>query len=197
MSKIDVMGMLEVKNCLLLIVPLQTPLRTIKRLWGLVIGWSTFVLEKPTRVAKKYKQLDIFDTLNEEYLTLLEDNRTTLINKSRKQGEYRDKSRGVNRFERKKYSKIANAVKAFNKIDMNDFYKKDILLVQVPVTGETDEYTVSIKVEGVVAEIAKNVKSNKNKFEYRTVIQALTKVFNTANIYVNCTCPDYLYNFKH
>lgn len=160
--------------------------------------WVEYVCPGKThKSSQKYKQLDIFDTLNEEYLTLLEDNRTTLINKSRKQGEYRDKSRGVNRFERKKYSKIANAVKAFNKIDMNDFYKKDILLVQVPVTGETDEYTVSIKVEGVVAEIAKNVKSNKNKFEYRTVIQALTKVFNTANIYVNCTCPDYLYNFKH
>ena len=129
--------------------------------------------------------------------TLLEDNRTTLIAKSRNQGQYKDQSRGKNRFERKKYSKVANAVKAFNQIDMNDFFKKDILTVKVPVTGETDDYTVSIKIEGVVAEIARNVKNNKNKFEFRTVIQALTKMFNTSDIYVNCTCKDYRYNFDH
>ena len=129
--------------------------------------------------------------------SLLEDNRTTLINKSRNQGAYVDQSRGKNRFERKKYSKVANAVKAFNQIDMNDFFKQDILTVKVPVTGETNSYTVSIKMDGVVAEIAKNIKNNKNKLEFRTIIQALTKVFNTANIYVNCTCPDYRYNFDH
>ena len=128
---------------------------------------------------------------------LLEDNRTALITKSRNQGQYKDQSRGKNRFERKKYSKVANAVKAFNQIDMNDFFKKDILTVKVPVTGETDDYTVSIKIEGVVAEIARNVKNNKNKFEFRTIIQALTKMFNTSDIYVNCTCPDYRYNFDH
>lgn len=128
---------------------------------------------------------------------LFEDTRTALINKSRSQGQYKDTSRGKNRFERKKYSKVANAVKAYNQLNMDDFFKKDILTVKVPVTGETDSYTVSIKMEGVVAEIAKNVKNNKNKFEFRTIIQALTKIFNTSNIYVNCTCKDYLYNFDH
>lgn len=141
-----------------------------------------------------YKQGVLKEDLNE---MLLEDNRTTLIAKSRNQGQYKDQSRGKNRFERKKYSKVANAVKAFNQIDMNDFFKKDILTVKVPVTGETDDYTVSIKIEGVVAEIARNVKNNKNKFEFRTVIQALTKMFNTSDIYVNCTCKDYRYNFDH
>lgn len=135
-----------------------------------------------------YKQGVLKEDLNE---ILLEDNRTTLIAKSRNQGQYKDQSRGKNRFERKKYSKVANVVKAFNQIDMNDFFKKDILTVKVPVTGETDDYTVSIKIEGVVAEIARNVKNNKNKFEFRTVIQALTKMFNTSDIYVNCTCKDY------
>lgn len=129
--------------------------------------------------------------------SLKEDTRSALINKSKGVGLYKDTSRGRNRFERKKYSKIANQVKSYNQIDMNDFFKRDILKVKIPVIGETDNYDVTIKMEGVVAEIAKNIKSNHNKLEYRTIIQSLTKVFNTTNIYTKCTCPDHLYNYAH
>lgn len=122
--------------------------------------------------------------------SLKEDTRSALINKSKGVGLYKDTSRGRNRFERKKYSKIANQVKSYNQIDMNDFFKRDILKVKIPVIGETDNYDVTIKMEGVVAEIAKNIKSNHNKLEYRTIIQSLTKVFNTTNIYTKCTCLD-------
>ena len=80
---------------------------------------------------------------------------------------------------------------------MNKFFKEDILEVAIPVTGETDSYTVTIRMEGVVKEIARNVKSNKNKLEFRTIVQSLTKIFNTANIYVKCSCPDYKYRFAH
>lgn len=128
---------------------------------------------------------------------LKEDTRIQLVSKSKSKGEYKDKSRGKNRFERKKYSKIANAVKQYNTIDMNDFFKKDILQVNIPVIGETDNYEVTIKMEGVVEEIAKGIKNNKNKFEYKTIVQAIAKVFNTANIYTKCTCPDHLYNYAH
>ena len=129
--------------------------------------------------------------------SLLEDNRTTLVNKSRNAGPYKDKTHGKNRFERKRLSKIANTVKQYNQIDMNKFFKQDLLQVSIPVIGETDSYTVTIRMEGVVAELAKNIKNNNNKFEYKTIIQALTKIFNTANIYVKCNCPDYKYRFAH
>jgi hypothetical protein len=120
-----------------------------------------------------------------------------LIAQSRSVGLYKDKSRGKNRFERKKYSKLANAVKNYNEINMNSLFKQDILQVNIPVVGENDEYTVTIKIEGVVGEIQKNIKNNGNKFEFRTIIQALTKVFNTADVYVKCTCPDAKYRFAH
>lgn len=137
-------------------------------------------------------------TLQEQCLAiLLEANRTSLISQSRNAGEYKNKERGKNRFERKKYSKIANAVKAYNEIDMNSLFKQDILLVNIPVVGENAEYTVTIKLEGVVAEIHKNIKNNSNKLEYRTIIQALTKVFNTSDVYIKCTCPDAKYRFAH
>ena len=128
---------------------------------------------------------------------LVEDTRNLLINKSKNAGEYTYTSRGKNRFERKKFSKVASQVKSYNQIDMNDFFKSDLLQVKIPVVGETDSYMVTVKIDGVVAEIAKNIKNNHNKFEFRTVIQSLTKVFNTANVYINCTCPDHLYNYAH
>lgn len=80
---------------------------------------------------------------------------------------------------------------------MNDFYKKDILTVRIPVQGETNNYTVSVRLNGVCAEMAKNIKSNQNRFEYRTAVQAITKIFNTTDVYVNCTCDDYKYRFAH
>lgn len=129
--------------------------------------------------------------------TLLEANRTSIIAQSRSVGAYKNQERGKNRFERKKYSKIANAVKNYNEIDMNALFKQDILLVNIPVVGEHDEYTVTIKLEGVVNEMYKNIKNNGNKLEFRTIIQSLTKVFNTADVYIKCTCPDAKYRFAH
>ena len=132
-----------------------------------------------------------------ELLKLDEATRTQLVAQSRNVGKYKDTSRGANRMARKKYSKIANAVKAYNAIDMNKVFKQDILQVNIPVVGETDEYTVIIKIEGVVAEMQKNIKNNGNKMEFRTIIQALTKVFNTTDVYVKCSCPDFKYRFAH
>jgi hypothetical protein len=132
-----------------------------------------------------------------ELLKLDEATRTQLVAQSRNVGTYKDQSRGRTRFDRKKYTKQANSVKAYNRIEMNQLFKQDILQVDIPVVGETDEYTVTIKVEGVAAEIQKNIKNNNNKFEFRTVIQALTKVFNTTDVYVKCTCDDYKYRFAH
>lgn len=137
-------------------------------------------------------------SLQEHFLVLLlEANRTSLISQSRNAGPYKNNERGKNRFERKKYSKIANAVKNYNEIDMNSLFKQDILLVKIPVVGENDEYTVTIKLEGVISEIQKNIKNNNNKLEYRTIIQALTKVFNTSDVYIKCSCPDAKYRFAH
>ena len=136
--------------------------------------------------------------MKKSWVILTEDTRTALINASKNKGFYKKPSeRGKNRFERKRYSKFASAVKQYNAINMNNLFKSDILEVDIPIIGETAEYTVSVKMEGVIAEIQKNIKNNKNKFEYRTVIQALTKIFNSANIYVSCTCPDFKYTYKH
>ena len=123
---------------------------------------------------------------------LLEVSRRDLINKSKKGADYSPNNQGLgkNRWERKKWSRVANSTREFNSIDMNTFFKKDILIVNVPVQGETDNYIVKIKFSGVVAEIQKNVQANNNKLDYRIISQALSKVFNSGDVYEHCSCPD-------
>lgn len=158
---------------------------------------DTFIRTLHTFEIPEHLTIDEIISLFYKASTLTEDTRTALITKSRSAGEYKDKSRGKNRFERKKYSKVANTVKQYNNIDMNALFKQDILKVSIPIVGETDNYTVTLKIEGVVAEIAKNIKNNKNQLEYRTIVQSLTKMFNTTDIYVKCTCPDHTFNYAH
>mgnify|MGYP007002641104 CR=1 FL=1 len=138
---------------------------------------------------------DITENLQESLL--LEKKRQELITQGRKGANYalNNQFRGKNRFERKKYSKVARNVSQFNDIDMNAFFKKDILTIGIRVQGETDYYIVKIKFNGVLKELQRYIKQNNNKFEYKVVLQALTRVFNTGDIYVNCTCPDFKYRF--
>lgn len=130
-------------------------------------------------------------------MQLKEDTRNQLVSKSKSVDIYKHNIRGKNRFERKKFSKIATQVKNYNNINMDDFFKADLLTINIPVTGETSEYDVTLKVDGVVSEIAKNIKSNNNKLEYRTIVQAVTKVFNMNQIKVKCSCDDFKYRYAH
>lgn len=134
--------------------------------------------------------------LNEELL--LEKSRNELIRKSQKGANYKtDQSKGKNRWERKKYSKVANFVREFNSIDMNTFFKKDILNVIIPVKGETDNYQVRIKFNGVLDELRRIVKLNDNILDYKSIMQSLTRTFNEKDVYVWCSCPDHKYRFDY
>lgn len=139
---------------------------------------------------KRLKQVEYFKHLNE-------DTRAQLTNASRNAGPYKDQYRGKNRWERKKYSRVAPTTKQFNSIDMNKLFKEDLLDLQIPVTGETANYDVTLQLDKVCEEMQKAIKNNKNIFEYKIVVQALTKIFNTTDIRVKCTCDDFKYRFEH
>lgn len=137
----------------------------------------------------------VSNNINESLL--IERTRQELITQGRKGANYSPSNqfRGKNRFERKKYSSISRNVSQFNDIDMNTFFKKDILTIGIRVQGETDYYIVKIKFEGVLKELQRYIKQNNNKFEYKVVLQALTRVFNSQDIYVRCSCPDFKFRF--
>ena len=137
------------------------------------------------------------EELSLEGNSLLEDTRMMLINKSKNADQYKSQEYGKNRWARMRLSKVANKVKMFNDLDMNAFVKQDRLKVNVPVQGETNEYSVTVQFDGVMSEIQKNVKANGNKFEHKVVVQSLTKLFNTAQVKVKCSCDDFKFRYAH
>ena len=121
---------------------------------------------------------------------LIEDNRQQLIAKSK------SSQKGKQRFNRRNKSKVANTVKALNSIDMNKLFKDDILTVNIPVKGETDDYDVKISFGGFL-EILKDQIRDKEDLEFRDISRACIIGFNKGDVYINCTCPDFRYRFAY
>lgn len=152
---------------------------------GELFGWD----EKfPVLVISKY------DKLKEQLL--LELNRNQLINKSKNSDNYKDTSKGKNRWERRNRSRIDRRVDQYNKIDMNTFFKKDELKVGINVHGETDDYIVTIRFNGALRAISDEIKRNNDKLEFKCVLIALQRTFNTGDVFVDCTCKDFIYRGK-
>ena len=128
------------------------------------------------------------EKMNLDEKLLLELNRNQLINKSKRSDNYKDTSKGRNRWERRNRSKIDRRVDQYNKIDMNDFFKNDVLKIGINVHGETDDYVVNIRFSGALKNIADEIKRNNDKLEFKCVLIALQKTFNSGDVFVSCTC---------
>lgn len=129
---------------------------------------------------------------------LIEDSRQQLLSKAKTGANYKtDTSKGKNRYERRVHSKISSTVKEYNNIDMNKFFKDNILDVKIKVEGETDDYLVEISFGDVLDKLKDNISKNNGKFEFKVILQALIKCFNTNDVYVRCDCPDWQYRFGY
>lgn len=132
---------------------------------------------------------------------LSEAKRSDLINKSKAGDNYKDMSKGKNRYERRLKSRVATSVSQYNKIDMDAFWKRDILTVGIDVHGETDDYVVTIRFQGVIKEIARDIQSSTNnkqgKFEFKNIAKALSRKFNSEDVFIGCTCPDFKYRMRY
>lgn len=132
------------------------------------------------------------NTFNARKLTeelLLELNRNQLISKSKKSDKYKTAGReNENRWTRRNKSTIATRVDQYNKIDMNELFKNDELKVGINVHGETNDYVVLIRYNGVLHEVAEQIKRNNNKLEFKCILIALQRVFNNGNVFVSCSC---------
>ena len=121
---------------------------------------------------------------------LTEDKRQSLINKSK------TSEKGKKRYDRRNKSKVANTVKSFNSIDMNKLFKEDILTVNIPVNGETDDYLVRITFGGFL-EILRGQISEDRELNFRDVARAAITGFNRDDVFIHCSCPDFKYRFNY
>lgn len=132
---------------------------------------------------------------------LNEDSRKELINKSKHADNYvTDQSKGKNRYQRRLHSKVMNSVQEFNSIDMNSFFKDDTLLVNVKVHGETDDYVVQIKFSGMLKEMQNQLSRFGNedaKIDLRIITKSLVTAFNSGDVYIHCSCPDWTYRMSY
>ena len=133
-------------------------------------------------------------------IKLNEDSRSQLLSKARKGAEYKgDKSKGKNRYERRTKSKISNSVREYNQLDMNKFFKDDILDLYIKVHGETDDYMVGISFSGILKLIREELERDETlQVDLRLILKMLKRAFNREDyVRVKCNCPDATYRMNY
>ena len=148
---------------------------------------------KDRRIELLSKSLSL-ESLTENFL--FEDSRNQLIAKGKSGRNYKDQSKGKNRFQRRTKSRISASVREYNSIDMNKFFKDNILDVNIVVQGETDKYDVKISFGNILDTLSREIE-RANTINPRIIIRALTSCFNNGNVYVHCSCPDWRYRFDY
>lgn len=123
---------------------------------------------------------------------LLELKRSQILSKSKQGDQYKTRP-GENRYTRRTKSKVAATVADYNRIDMNALFKGDILEFGIKIQGETNNYVVTILFEHILDEFKRQIRQNNNKLEFKCILQGLIKVFNSEDVYVACTCEDFIY----
>lgn len=120
--------------------------------------------------------------------------RSQSLNKSKGGDEYAKWNQllGKNRHERRLHQKVSHSVANYNKLNMNKLFKDGILDVNIEVKGETDDYLVRISFAGFLDNFQQIVKDKEN-IKLNDIIRALTKAFNSDDVFFNCNCPDWKY----
>ena len=133
--------------------------------------------------------------LNKNNVILTEEGRSDLKAQAAKGDAYAPDNRasGRNRYERSVHSSFKNSVKSYNDMDMDSLFKYDILTVNILIEGETDTYTVTVKMGSVLDHLKRFIGDDAINLRY--VTKALISTFNDAStdIYLHCTCPDWKY----
>lgn len=125
---------------------------------------------------------------------LFEDKRNQLMAQGRRGTKEKD---GKSRYEKRVKSKVASTVREFNEIDMQSLFVHNILTINVPVRGETDNYLVRIKFGGFLDLLRNQLDRQNGELNLRAITRALLDAFNQDDVYIHCSCPDYQYRFAY
>lgn len=71
---------------------------------------------------------------------------------------------------------------------MNKLFKDNILDVNIEVIGETDTYLVTMSFGGFLDNLHDELKNDTDVIDLRKISRALTRSFNSDNVYVHCSC---------
>ena len=127
-------------------------------------------------------------------LKLLEDKRNQLMAQGRRGTKEKD---GKSRYEKRVKSKVASVVKEFNNIDMQSLFVHNILTINVPVRGETNNYLVTIKFGGFLDILRRQLDRQNGELNLRAITRSLLDAFNQNDVYIHCSCDDYKFRFSY
>lgn len=125
-------------------------------------------------------------------MILLEKTRNQLMSDSKRGKREKD---GQTRYQKRLKSRIGSSVREFNALNMDKFFKKNILDINIQVYGETDNYIVKLSFGGVLDELRTLLRDGK-KLELRDIVRALVISFNKDNVYISCSCNDWHFRFS-
>lgn len=130
---------------------------------------------------------------------LLEKTRKEIERDGRKGANYVPSNQhlGKNRYQRRLHSSVSKSVANYNKIDMNKLFFKNVLDVDIEVKGETDTYLVKISFNNFLDKLHDRLHANNDQLDLRIVTRALVDAFNSDDVLVSCTCPDFKYRFAY
>lgn len=129
---------------------------------------------------------------------LIEDNRKDYIRSGKNADDYApgNQALGRNRYERRKRSHVLRSVAEMNRINMNELFKFDLLRVDVKVQGETDQYLVTVVFPGILEYLQKELAKNP-ALDLKAITSAVVAAFNSDDVRVHCTCPDFKYRHDY
>lgn len=122
-------------------------------------------------------------------MILLEKTRNQLVSSSRTTEEEKD---GKTRYQKRLKSRISSSVREYNQLNMDKFFKQNILDVNIKVYGETGNYLVSLSFGGILDNIQEFL-SDGHMLQLKDILKALIDSFNKKEVYIHCTCADWKY----
>lgn len=123
-------------------------------------------------------------------MRILEDKRQQLLSTSKQGKKEKD---GKTRYQKRVKSKVKSNVSNLNKVNFNQLFKENIMTVNLDVSGETNDYIVTISFGGFLDELRRELKKANDILSLKIIIRALLNAFNSDNVYIRCTCPDFRY----
>ena len=117
---------------------------------------------------------------------ILEDKRSQLIANGRNGKP--EKTDGKTRYEKRVKSRVSTSTSRYNKINMNELFKNNILTIDVDVRGETDDYTVTMSFGGFLDKLQEQLKRNNDTLDLRIIVRALVESFDREDVYIHCSC---------
>lgn len=126
--------------------------------------------------------------------SLFEDKRSELLARGRR-GE-KEKHTGKSRYEMRTKSRFSSSTREYNKLNMNDLFRNNVLTVNIPIRGETDDYLVKIKFSGFLDLLQDQLERQNGELNLRAILRALINAFNRDDVYIHCSCPDWKYRMN-